>query len=185
MGAPTTEFKQIPTDGSVAAGDIDTGAERNTAMSTWSAVDVGTPLDFGSVSISGGAANSSVQAVAFRVTAFNGNTTVTNMRFWVTENFADSTVNWAKVDLDAGDWVATPTPSNPTSAATPTSEPGTQNVLKADSSTTDLTDEYTDVSDTTEAIVLHIAVGASETLGTYQGTAGSQDLQFNLKFDFS
>ncbi|RLC83484.1 MAG: hypothetical protein DRJ03_17070 [Chloroflexi bacterium] len=188
MGAPTTEFKQVPvtTDGST----IEDADLRYTAVNGFSAVDVGTPLDFGSVSISGGAADSSVQAVVFRVSAFNGATDVTNLRFWVTYDFIASTVEWASPKLTATtEWVQNPTTSSYTYATLPVSEPGSANLNKADGVTANLTAEVPTgspaYSDTTEAMVMYVAVGATENLGTYTGSGGSQDFQYNLKFDFS
>jgi hypothetical protein len=196
--APTTEFRQLFT--STAATAIDSAGERATLASSLTelpVVDAGTAaLDFGSVSISEGAANSSIQAVIFRVSSFNDtNSVVDNMRFWVTTSWSSTTtVQWKAVTLGTEGsgslWVQNPVLGPPASYifnTLPTTDPGTSNLLTA-------TGELqlvpysgvapNQISDWTQAIVMYIAVAADEQLGTYTGT-GTNKLQFNLKFDFS
>lgn len=189
MAAPTGIYYEIAMDAATAALDSDT--ERLAYTGDGEVDDGGSDdLSFGSVNIAGGAANSALNAMLWRVSAWNSNTSITNFRFWVTENFAQaaSKMKWVHCMLDAtSEWVPSATISSYSAAPNggwadmDESEPAA-NIVGADGSSTTITAA---ADDTLEAMVMYAAIAASETLGTYTGTGGSYDLQFSLKFDYS
>ena len=182
MAAPTTEFNELSM--ALAAADLDDNAER-LAIDSVISTGAGNELDFGSVNISGGAANSGVKAFCWQVTAWNSNTQVENFRFWLSSNGFDqagSIINYATWKLDAtSEWVQNATTGDVGSTQLPESEPS-QNVFQGgDGSTTSITSSD---EDTTEAVAMFVAVAASETLGTYKGTDSGLELQFSFKYDY-
>jgi hypothetical protein len=88
MAVPTTEFRSIPNATTVAA--VDTAAER-LALATGDVVSTGAgnELDFSTVDISGGAANSGVKHCWWEVTADGGNTNVQDFLLWLSSNGFD------------------------------------------------------------------------------------------------
>jgi len=83
MVAPTVRFRTFPITVTVA--ELDTAAERLAAIAGQSVVStgVGNELDFGTVDISGGAANSLVKMLVWDITADGGNTLVEDFLFWL------------------------------------------------------------------------------------------------------
>ena len=184
MAAPTIEFRHIYRSEAVA--DIDTAAERlaYTGAGVVS-TGVGNELDFGSVDITSGAANSRVESMFIKVTNWQSNTTITNFRFWLNSNGFDKTstvLKYKTLKLDAtSEWVANATSGDYSMATLNETEPS-QNVYKAnDGSTTDITSS---VNDTTEAITMYVSVATAETLGEYKGTTTGYEFQFRFKFDY-
>lgn len=84
MAAPTTEFRSLANN--LATTALDTAAERKTAAAAGTLVDASgsNPLDMGLVSIAGAVApvRSGVKHLVWHVTAYNGNTAVSNFRGW-------------------------------------------------------------------------------------------------------
>lgn len=190
MAAPVGIFYEIAMAATTAA--LDTSGERLAYTGDGEVDDSGShDLSFGSVNIGGGAANSALNAVLWHIGTWNSNVSITNFRFWVTENFTevDSHMKWVHCALDpTSEWV--PSAVIADYAAAPNSgwanmeesEPGSANIVGADGSSTTI---LAASEDTLEAIVMYAAIAASEVLGTYTGTAGSYDLQFTLKFDYA
>ena len=182
MAAPTTEFNQIDT--SLADTALDSNAERlaiDDAIST----GAGNELDFGNVNISGGAANSAVKAMFWQVTNYGTNSQVENFRFWLSQNGFDqagSEIKWDHWKLDAtSEWVQNATTGDVGGTALDESEPS-QNVYQGgDGTTTSITSGD---NDTCEAIVMYVAVAASETAGTYKGTDSGFEFQYSYKYDY-
>lgn len=189
MATPSTEFIAITMSDAAAA--LDTAGERVAYSGDGNVDDSGSNnLDFGSVDITSGAGNSEVKAVLWRVTDDGGNTSVSNFRLWLSSNGFDdaaTVVRFVAAKLDpVSEWVPSPTPASYSFSDLPEAEPA-QNVNAADGSSTSLAldGDNGPSNDTTEAMVLYVAVGANETLGTYSGVTAGSELQFTFKFDFS
>lgn len=189
MATPSTEFIAITM--SDAATALDTSGERVAYSGDGAVDDSGSNnLDFGTVDITSGAADSDVKAVLWRVTDDGGNTEVSNFRLWLSSNGFDdaaTVLKFATAKLDpTSEWVQNPTTASYSFSNLPESEPA-QNVLAADGSGTSLAldGDNGPSNDTTEAMILYIAVGASETLGAYSGATSGFELRFTFKFDFS
>ena len=106
MAVPTTEFNQLVMTLEIA--DLDSNAER-LAIDNVISTGAGNELDFGSVNIVGGAADSAVKAFCWSVTAYGANTQVENFRFWLSTNgfdIAGTVIKYATWKLDAtSEWV--------------------------------------------------------------------------------
>ena len=182
MSAPTTEFNQLIM--TLAAADLDSNAERLAIDNVISTGD-GNELDFGSVNIAGGAADSSVKAFCWQVSNYGANTQVENFRFWLSTNgfdIAGTVIKYATWKLDdVSEWVQNATTGDVGATELPESEPA-QNVFQGgDGSTTSIT---TGDNDTTEAVAMFVAVAAGETLGVYKGTDAGDEFQFSFKYDY-
>ena len=192
MAAPTTRFRLIPQATATTA--LDTAAERLAAISGTSVVSTGSgnEVDFGTVDISGGAANSDVKTVAWDVTADGGNTSVDTFKLWLSSNGFDQAGSVLKVQpLSGGDqaspsdtenYVANATTSSYTWADADESEPASQNVYPSDEGSSMV------LSTTADDVVMwamYLAIAASETTGTYSGTTSGYELQCSFKYSYS
>lgn len=192
MAAPTTRFRKIPLATAVAA--VDTAAERLAAIASEAVVSTGdgNEADFGTVDISGGAANSGVQTILWDVTADGGNTTVEAFKLWLSSNGFDQAGSVIKMQpLSGGDQAA---PSNTenyaanavvgsyTWADMPEAEPGAQNVWPSDEGASMA---LSTTSDDVVMWAMYAAIAASETTGTYKGTDAGYQLQMSFKYSYS
>lgn len=193
MAEPTTRFRLIPQNTLTTA--IDTEAKRLAAIAGQSVVStgVGNEVDFGTVDISGGAANSDVKTVLWDVTANGGNTTVEDFRLWNNEvGFSEAA---SKMRFRALSGVDNATPSDTqnyaadaavgtyTFADMATSTPGAQNVYPTDEGAS--MDISGGASDDVLMWAMHAAIAAGETTGTYKGTDVGYELQFSLRYSYS
>lgn len=192
MPAPTTQFRDIPLNTATTA--VDTAAERLAAIAGQSVVSTGSgnELDFGTVDISGGAANSAVKTLLWDVTADGGNTTVETFKFWLSSNGFDQAGTVMKIQPISGADQVTPTLTENyvadavigsyTWATMDETEPGAQNVYPSDEGSSMA---LSTTSDDSIMIALYLAVAASETTGTYKGTDTGFEFQFSFKYSYS
>jgi hypothetical protein len=192
MAEPTTRFRDWPI--TLATTALDTAAERLAAVAGESVVSTGdgNVLDFGTVDISAGGANSAVKMCAWDVTADGGNTTVETFKLWLSSNGFDQAGTVVKFQpLSGGDqgspsdtenYVQNAVVGSYTWADMPESEPGTQNVFPTDEgSSMALSTASDDVIFWAE----YLAVAADETTGTYKGTTTDYEFQHSFKYSYS
>lgn len=192
MAEPTTRFRVIPN--TAATTEVDTAAERLAAISGQSVVStgVGNEADFGTVDISGGAANSGVLHLMWDVTADGGNTLVETFKLWLSTNGFDQAGSVVKFQPVSGSDQGTPsdTENYVTSAVVgsytwgdmPESEPGSQNVYPSDEGSSMA------LSTTSDDVIfwaMYCAIASGETTGTYKGTDAGYELQFSFKYSYS
>ena len=192
MAEPTTRFRLIPQNTAVA--DIDTAAERLAAITGQSVVSTGggNEVDFGTIDISGGAANSGVKTVLWDVTADGGNTTVEDFRMWPsTLDFTEVASAVMGVALSGGDnatpvttenYVINATTASYTFADLGDSLPGAQNMWPTDEGTSMV---LSTASDDVVMWAFYLAIAAGEVTGTYSGTTASYGLQFSFRYSYS
>lgn len=192
MAEPTTRFREWPITLATAA--IDTAAERLAAVAGESVVSTGdgNELDFGTVDISDGAANSAVKLCAWDVTADGGNTTVEAFKLWLSSNGFDQAGTVVKFQPLSGadqtgassteNYVANAVIGSYTWETMPESEPGSQNVYPSDEGTSMA---LSTASDDVVFWAEYVAVAASETTGTYSGTTSGYEFQHSFKYNYS
>lgn len=192
MAVPTTRFRLIPNATATTA--VDTAAERLAAIAGESVISTGggNEADFGTVDISGGAANSSVVTMHWDVTADGGNTLVETFKLWMSTNGFDQAGSICNFQALSGADQATPTNTENyvasavvasyTWGAMPESEPGGQNVYPSDEGTSMA---LSTTSDDTIMWAMYLAIAASETTGTYSGTTAGYELQYSHKYSYS
>jgi hypothetical protein len=192
MAEPTTRFRLIPQ--TTAAAALDTAAERLAAISGEAVVSTGegNEVDFGTVDISGGAADSDVKTVLWDVTADGGNTVVEDFKFWLSSNGFDqvgSVMNFQPLSgadqvspSDTENYIAEAGVEDYTWATAPESEPETQNLFPSDEGSSMALDT---ASDDVLMWAMYLAIAAGETTGTYSGTVTDYELQMSLKYSYS
>jgi hypothetical protein len=192
MAVPTTRFSLIPQ--STAVADIDTAAERLAAISGESVVSTGggNEVDFGTIDISGGAADSTVKTVLWDVTADGGNTSVDTFKVWLSTNGFDQAGTVLKFQQLSGDDQGTPTLTENyivnavvgsyTWTTIPESEPGAINAYPTDEGSSMV---LSTTSDDVVMWAMYLAVAASETTGTYKGTDSGYEFQMSFKYAYS
>ena len=192
MATPTTRFRTFPITVTVA--ELDTAAERLAAIAGQSVVSTGegNELDFGTIDISGGAANSAVKMLMWDVTADGGNTTVETFKLWLSSNGFDQAGTVVKVQPISGDDQGTPsltenyivnaTIGSYTWATMVESEPGAINVYPTDEGSNMV---LSTTADDVVMVAMYVAVAADETSGTYKGTDADYELQYSFKYSFS
>ena len=194
MAEPTAELRNFPNTTLTTA--VDTPAER-LALATGSLITTGAgnELDFSTIDISGGAANSAVKHLMWEITANGGNTTVEDFRTWIpaaTIGFdqAGSVVKFVAVSgADKGspsnteNYVANATTSSYTFATLGESDPGSQNIYPSDEGTS--MSISGGASDDTVMWAVYLAIASGETTGTYKGTDSGKELQFKVKYSYS
>ena len=193
MAEPTTQFRLIPQNTAVA--DIDTPAERLAAIAGESAVStgVGNEVDFDTINISSGAADSDVRTVLWNVTANGGNTTVETFKLWLSSNGFDVAGSVEKVQPLSGadqgapanteNYIANGVVGSYTWATADEAEPGAQNVWPSDEGADmDITGG---ASDDVIMWAWYLAIAAGETTGTYKGTDANFELQHSFKYSYS
>lgn len=191
MAVPTTRFRSIPNATATTA--VDTAAERLAAIAGEAVISTGggNEADFGTVDISGGAANSGVLTQHWDVTADGGNTTVDTFKLWMSSNGFDqagSVCNFQALSgADQGtptltaNYVASAVVGSYTWGAMPETEPS-QNVYPSDEGTSMA---LSTASDDTVMWAMYLAIAASETTGTYSGVTASYELQYSFKYSYS
>ena len=192
MAEPTTRFRLIPNN--TPTGSVDTAAERLAAISGESTIStgVGNEADFGTIDISGGAADSDVLTMLWDVTADGGNTLVESFKLWMSSNGFDQAGSVCKLQALSGadqgspsnteNYIVSATPASYTWGDMPESEPGSQNVWPSDEGTS-MTLSTT--SDDAIMWAMYLAIASGETTGTYKGTDSGYELQFSFKYAYS
>ena len=192
MAEPTSRFRLIPNTTATTA--VDTAAERKATITSQSVVSTGSgnEVDFGTVDISGGAANSGVKHVLWDITADGGNTSASDFRIWLSTSGFDQASTKVKYRAVSGadngspsntaNYVANATTSSYTFSDMATSLPGAQNAYP--------TNEASSMAlSTTSADVvfwaMYLAIAAGETTGTYSGTTSNYGLQLSLRYTYS
>jgi len=190
--APTARFRVIPNTTATTA--VDTAGERLAAISGQSVVSTGSgnEVDFSTVDISGGAANSGVKHVLWDITADDGFATVSDFRFWLSSNGFDQAGTVLKMQpvsgadqgspSDTENYVANAVVGSYTWASAPEADPGSQNVYPSDEGTSMA---LSTTSDDVVMIALYVAVAAGETPGTYKGTDAGNEFQMSFKFAYA
>lgn len=200
MAAPTTEFRQLNVN--LATTALDTAAERKTAAAAGTLVDASgsNPLDFDLVSIAGAVAavRSAVKHLVWHVTAWGGNTQVSNFRGW----FQAGASGWG---FDQGATVqkfkALTYETGPNGVAyvqnadatsygghatwdaflVQANAPGSQNLFAGDGQTS-----FTNADDDVVGFESLLSVDPAETSGTYLGTVtAGYEYRFSQRFDYS
>ena len=195
MTVPTYLFKEAAL--ATPEANMDSRAERKTVIAGGQTIDDSTsnPLDFGTIDISGGAANSIVKMAGVYFTVNGGNTTVDSMVLWI------PTGDWTFANVGTTlklSSLVDPTIDAPTngdddyvvnavigSYSWPTdiddqTEPASNIVAGDDTLAIDIT--TIDTTDDVAFWALYLAVNGSENTGTYEGTG---EFQFSFKFDYS
>lgn len=192
MAEPTARFRLIPQATATTA--VDTAAERLAAIGGQSVISTGAgnEADFGTIDISGGAANSGVLTMLWDITADGGNTTVEAFKLWMSSNGFDQAGSVCKMQpLSGGDnaspsltenYVANGVVGSYTWATLDETEPGSQNVFPTDEGSSMA---LSTTSDDVVMFALYLAIAASETTGTYKGTTSGYELQFSFKYAYS
>lgn len=173
---------------------MDTAGERLAAIAGQSVISTGAgnELDFGTVDISGGAANSAVKMLMWDVTADGGNTLVETFKLWLSSNGFDQAGSVIKMQPISGDDQGTPSNTENyivnavigsyTWATIDESEPGAQNVYPTDEGSSMV---LSTTADDVIMAALYAAIADNETTGTYKGTDAGYELQFSFKYAFS
>ena len=191
MAAPTTRFRLIPQATATTA--VDTTAERLAEIASQSVVSTGSgnEVDFGTVDIPGGAANSGVKTVLWDVTADGGNTSVDTFKLWLSSNGFDQAGSVMKFQPLSGadgtpssteEYVADGVVASYTWATLDESEPATQNVFPTDEGSSMA---LSTTSDDVIMWAMYLAIADNETTGTYKGTDADYQLQMSFKFSYS
>jgi hypothetical protein len=192
MAAPTTRFRTFSI--TIATTAVDTAAERLAAIAGESVVSTGAgnELDFGTVDISGGAANSAVKMLMWDVTADGGNTSVDTFKFWLSTNGFDQAASVARYRAISGadqaapsnteNYIQNATTASYTFADLDESEPGAQNAYPSDEGSSMV---LSTTADDTIMMALYLAIAAAETTGTYKGTDAGYELQMSFKYSYS
>ncbi len=191
MAEPTSRFRLIPNNTAVIA--VDTAAERLAAIAGQAIVSTGAgnEADFGTIDISGGAANSGVLTLLWDVTADGGNTTVETFELWLSSNGFDQAGSVLKLQALSGDdhgspsltdnYVVNAVVGSYTWGTMPETEPA-QNVYPTDEGTSMA---LSTTSDDAVMWAMYAAIAANETTGTYKGTDAGYELQFSFKYSYS
>ena len=197
MAVPTTEFLAF-TDASVIATDVNTVAKRKgtpglTGEETVS-TGAGNELDFSTVDISGGAADSIVRHCIWKMTANGSNTQADTWLIWLSSNGWDQAGTVAKFQEISG--ADNGAPSNTetyiTNAVvgsytwtTMLEVEGSAHTLYQNDETATMDITTIDTTDDTVFWANYVAVAASETTGTYKGTDASYEFQYSFKYSYS
>ena len=192
MAAPTVRFRTFPITVSVA--ELDTAGERLAAIAGQSVISTGAgnELDFGTVDISAGAANSLVKMLVWDITADGGNTLVEDFLFWLSSNGFDQAGTVVKFQPISGDDQGTPSNTENyiinavvgsyTWATLDESEPGAQNVYPTDEGSSMV---LSTTADDVIMVALYVVVADNETTGTYKGTDAGNEFQYSFKYSYS
>lgn len=197
MAKPTIRFRLIPQDTPVAS--VDTPAERIAAIAGQSIISTGAghEVDWGTINISGGAANSTVKTMLWDITANGGNTAVETFKLWIPGasigfDIAASVVKVQPLrgnDEGAGPWddteqyIVNGVVASYTWATMVETEPGAQNIWPSDEGLS--MDISGGASDDAVLWAVYLAIAAGETTGTYKGADAGKELQFSCKYSYS
>ena len=192
MAAPTVRFRTFPITVTVA--ELDTAGERLAAIAGQSVISTGegNELDFGTVDISGGAANSLVKMLVWDITADGGNTLVEDFLFWLSSNGFDQAGTIVKFQPISGDdqgapsntenYIVNAVVGSYTWATLDESEPGAQNVYPTDEGSSMV---LSTAADDVIMVALYVVVADNETTGTYKGTDAGNEFQYSFKYSYS
>ena len=191
MAEPTTRFRKIPL--STAVVDLNTPAKRLAAIAGEAVVStgVGNEADFGTVDISGGAANSGLQTILWDVTANGGNSLAETFKLWLSSNGFDIAGSICKVQPLCGDdgtpvntekYIVNGVVGSYTWATMVEAEPGAINLWPTDEGTSMALPA---ASDDVVMWAMYLAIANGETTGTYKGTDAGYELQFSFKYSYS
>ncbi len=192
MAEPTTRFRTFPI--SVAAAAVDTAGERLAAIAGQSVIStgVGNELDFGTIDISAGAANSAVKMIVWDVTADGGNTTVEDFRIWLSSNGFDQAGTVLKFQPLSGadnaapsnteNYVVNAVVGSYTWATIPETLPGAQNAYPTDEGSSMA---LSTTADDVIMAALYLSVADDETTGTYKGTTAGYEFQLSFRYSYS
>ncbi len=192
MAEPTTRFRLIPNNTATSA--VDTAGERLAAIAgeAVKSTGVGNEADFGTVDISGGAANSGVLTLLWDVTADGGNTLAETFKLWLSSNGFDIAGSVLKVQpLSGGDnaapsltenYIANAVVGSYTWATMVEAEPGAINIYPTDEGSSMV---LSTASDDAVMWAMYAAIAAGETTGAYKGTDANFELQFSFKYSYS
>ena len=192
MAAPTVRFRTFPITVSVA--ELDTAGERLAAIAGQSVISTGAgnELDFGTVDISGGAANSLVKMLVWDITADGGNTLVEDFLFWLSSNGFDQAGTVLKYQPISGDDQGSPSNTENyivnavvgsyTWGTLDESEPGAQNVYPTDEGSSMV---LSTTPDDVIMVALYVVVADNETTGTFKGTDAGNEFQYSFKYSYS
>lgn len=192
MAEPTVQFRTFPITVTVA--ELDTAAERLAAIAGQSVISTGegNELDFNTVDISAGAANSAVKMLVWGITADGGNTLVEDFKLWLSDNGFDQAGSIIKFQPISGDDQGSPSNTENyivnavigsyTWATLDEAEPGAQNVYPSDEGSSMV---LSTAADDVIMVALYLAVADNETTGTYKGTDAGNEFQFSFKFSYS
>jgi hypothetical protein len=203
MAAPTGKYKTMPNDANCITA-TDTPGERRGAISGEAEVStgVGNEADFGSVDITAATdTESAVIMMLWGLSAANSNTTVDNVKLWLTTPIGfdqvDSVVRFRAL---SGTDETTPTNTVNMLAADPNifstfsgvtdlpeAEPGSNNLWDGGPDDTVKTIDITTIgsTDTYFMWMWYLLIDGIETLGTYKGVDAGFEIRFNTKFDYS
>ncbi|MBE9592706.1 MAG: hypothetical protein IMF19_04430 [Proteobacteria bacterium] len=192
MAEPTTRFRLIPQNTAVV--DVNTTAKRLAAIAGESVVSTGggNEADFGTVDISGGAANSGVLTLLWDVTANGGNSLAETFKLWLSDNGFDQAASVCKVQPLSGADQAGPALTENYKANAGTGDYTFASMVEAEPGAINIwpTDEGTSValpaaSDDVVMWAMYLAIAAAETTGTYKGTDAGMELQYSFKYSYS
>ena len=197
MGVPTNVMRQFPLATLETA--VDTAGERLAAIGSESSVNLGSPpaadspLDFGTVDISGGNTYTDVANALWHVTADDGNTTVEGFKLWwlvADRGFTDAASLAFFETLSGADqgtpsttenYVETAVYTDYTGNAMPTAEPA-QNLFPTDEGTSMA---LSTTSDDALMWAQWFIIDADETTGTYEAADSGYELRFSFEFAYS
>ncbi|MFC1562996.1 hypothetical protein ACFL4Z_02995 [candidate division KSB1 bacterium] len=167
---PTVEFRAL---------DI-TETEPSDRTTAGSVVSQSSPLDFGTANNTAGAVNVGPKCIIFRCSNLQGNTTISNMKFWLSSNFDFVGNNLFYCDIN-NTWTQNKTVgqvSGGTPGLCPTSTPSA-NVTKIGGG------DITGIghADTSQYLYLAMNIRSDEIIGTKGGAGGA--FGYSMKFDFS
>jgi len=170
LTVPTVEFREL---------DI-TDTEPADRTTSGSVVSSSSPLDFGTVNNTSASATAGPKCVIFRCSNLQGNTTISNMKFWLSANSDFEGTNEYYCDI-TDTWTQNKTvgqTSGGTPGICPTSVPSA-NVTKIDGG------DITGIThaQTSQYIYFALSIGTDELIGTKGGAGGA--FGFSLKFDYS
>lgn len=192
MAAPTVRFRTFPI--AVTVEELDTAGERLAAIAGQSVISTGAgnELDFGTVDISAGAANSLVKMLVWDITADGGNTLVEDFLFWLSSNGFDQAGTVVKFQPISGDdqgapsntenYIVNAVVGSYTWATLDEAEPGAQNVYPTDEGTSMV---LSTTADDVIMVALYVVVADNETTGTYKGTDAGNEFQYSFKYSYS
>jgi len=170
MGVPTGEFRTLDTT-------LVEPADRTTAGTV---VDGANPLDFGTVNNTSGYIQAGPKALWWRCTNLAGNSTISNMKFWMSQNSDLVGTNEYYCDITSV-WTQNKTVSQTASGAPgilPSSLPS-NNITRINGGSIGGTGH----ADTSQYIYLALSIGPDETIGAKGGAGGG--FQMSLKFDYA
>ena len=197
MAVPTYVMRQIPNATTVAA--LDTAGERLAAVGSESSVNMAdppaadSPLDFGTVDISGGNTYTDVATALWHISADGGNTTAETFKLWfaVADRGFDDVASLAFFETLSGDDQGAPSSTENyvvdavytdyTGNAMPTTEPA-QNLFPTDEGTSMV---LSTASDDALLWAQWFIVDGDETTGTYEADDAGYELRFTFEFAYS